>query len=118
MTKLILPGFKEVPWSTRLISWQEALSECMTMANCDLQVFFLDYPAGTIRTTHLHEEIRLVFVRCGKVTMTVEDQTTEFQPGDMIALLPNTLHSLTVLGEDPLRLAEFIITPIKHKRDE
>ena len=113
MKKLILPGFNEAPWATRLIPRQEALSEFMTMANCDLQVFFLDYPAGTIREIHSHEEIRLVFVRCGKMNMTVGDQTAEFQAGDMIALLPNTLHSLAVLSEEPLRLAEFVITPIK-----
>jgi quercetin dioxygenase-like cupin family protein len=113
MKKLSLPGFNEAPWSTRLISRQEALNEFLTMANCDLQVFFLEYPAGTTRATHSHEEIRLVFVRCGQVNMTVEDQTTEFQPGDTIALLPNTLHSLAVLGEEPLRLMELIIAPIK-----
>ncbi len=113
MNKLILPGFNEVSWLTRCIPHQEALSECMTMANCDLQVFFLDYPEGTIKTPHSHEEIRLVFVRCGKMTMTVGDETSELEAGDIIVMLPDILHSFIVSGEDPLRLAECIIDPVK-----
>ena len=113
MNKLNLPGFTEIPWATGFIPRQEALSKFLTMANCDLQVFFLEYPAGTTREIHSHEEIRLVFIRCGQVNMTVEDQTTTFQPGDMLALLPNTRHSFVVSGEEPLGLAECIIVPMK-----
>ena len=61
-----------------------------------------------VRKTHTHEEIRIKIVRSGNMKVTNDDHEMELGPGDFVSTLPNAPHCLEALGEESLRLIEFV----------
>jgi len=112
MAKVVLPGFREVEITNRLIGAQEDISEVMGLLGCDVQVFFLGFKPGEVRPMHAHDETRLTCVRSGRMCLSFEGKKVEAHAGDLVSLLPKVPHSLEVLGEEPLRLAEIVISPM------
>ena len=110
MNKIVLPGFTESVLANRLITSQEDLHESIDLGQHG-QIFFLSFPPGMVRDTHTHEETRVTIVRSGTMKLTSEDQEMELGPGDFVSTLPNTPHRLEVLGEESLRLIEFVLPP-------
>jgi mannose-6-phosphate isomerase-like protein (cupin superfamily) len=110
MSRLVLPGFKEVEVTNRLISAQEDISEVMDLLHCDIQVFFLGFKPGDVRPTHTHDEIRLTFVRSGRMRLSFGGQRVEANAGDLVSLLPKVPHSLEAIGDEPLHLVEIVIS--------
>lgn len=44
-------------------------------------------------SAHLHKEIELLYVQEGEVTATLNDVAYSLRPGDLLVMLPNTIHS-------------------------
>ena len=112
MSKLVLPGFKEIEVTNQLINAKEDISEVMGLLHCDAQVFFLSFRPGDVRPTHTHDEVRLTFVRSGKMHFSFEGQVVWANAGDLVSLLPKVPHSLEVIGDEPLHLVEIVISPM------
>ncbi len=109
MKKLVIPGFPQIPFRNRFISGSEGLNEAIDLPDCGGQVFLLKFNPGDKRPNHTHDEIRLTFVRSGKMRLVVEDKPQEMVPGDFFASYPKVPHSLEVLGDQPLHLIEVVI---------
>lgn len=110
MKKILLPGFTESKLSNRMISAHEDVKEYLDLGSDQGQVFFLTFPPGTIRETHTHEEVRLTIVRFGTMKLTVKQKEMVLGAGDFISTLPNIPHRLEVIGNEPLRLTEFVFS--------
>ena len=86
------------------------MSEFTNIGDCQVQLFFLGFPPGEVRPTHTHEELRLTFVRSGKMKLVVEDKISELKEGDYVSLMPQAPHSIEVISETPLLLLELVVT--------
>ncbi len=109
MNKLVIPGFNQSAFANRFIGNQEKLNEGIDIPDCCDQIFLLTFNPGDKRPMHSHEEIRLTFVRSGRMMLTFEHSVQEMGQGDFFSSFPNMLHSLEVLGDQPLNLLEIII---------
>lgn len=71
--------------------------------NSSAENFYYAKKLGGKRITHgavWHSCFELIWVRCGRVTLTVEGKETELNEGD-VAIIPQfSLHSLSAKGED------------------
>jgi len=109
MNRVVIPGFKQSLFANRFIGNQEKLNESIDLPECGGQVFLLSFNPGDQRPTHSHDEIRLTFVRSGRMKLTFEHSVQEMGPGDFFSSFPKVSHSLEVLGDQPLNLIEIII---------
>jgi mannose-6-phosphate isomerase-like protein (cupin superfamily) len=106
-------GFVETTLSTRLLTPGEDVNELTFLGHCKTLITVLGFKPGEVRDTHTHEEIRLTFVRSGKMKLVVEDQILEVGMGGVVSMLPHVPHRLEVVGKEPLRLVELVITPLE-----
>jgi quercetin dioxygenase-like cupin family protein len=104
---LISLHFAETELANRLITSQESLSEFTAIG--DSLVAIVVFGPGEKRGIHTHPEIRLTFVRSGRMRSTVEEATTEVGAGDLIYILPDVPHSFEVISDEPLRIVELVI---------
>ena len=109
MSKVVIPGFKQSIFANRVIGNQERLNEGIDLPECGGQIFLLSFNPGEIRPMHSHDEIRLTFVRSGRMKLTFEHSVQEMGPGDFFSSFPKVSHSIEVLGDQPLNLIEIII---------
>ena len=55
---------------------------------------YLDFSMRNIHyTNHFHEEIELMYVKNGKILLTLENKTTELSDGETAIILPGEIHS-------------------------
>lgn len=107
--KVIIPGFQESIASNRIISKKDALNESIEFCNNKSQLFLLFFKPGDIRPLHKHNESRVTFIRSGKARFVILGKETIATAGDMVVILPDVEHSLEVIGDESLILAEFLI---------
>ena len=107
----LFPDFQDMPLTTRVIGAGEEGFEVTDLGNCFVRLYLFSFPPGKTVPMHDHDEIRLTIVRAGRVRFTWGDQTTELGAGDVVTLLPHIPHSLEVLGDQTLLLAELMIVP-------
>ena len=101
-------NFDGTDLTNRIIVSTEALNEFTDMGGNGL-ITVLEFPPRQVRKTHTHDELRLTFVRSGKMKFTSENETMKLKAGDFIITLPHTPHSLEVIGKKPLRIVELVI---------
>lgn len=109
MAKLSIPGFTDSEVNDRFISHLEILKEAINFNNCDLQLFFLSFSPGEKRPLHKHDEIRVTFIRSGTGKFIIGENEKIAVQGDIIITMPQMEHSLEVLNNQPLNLAEWVI---------
>jgi quercetin dioxygenase-like cupin family protein len=63
--------------------------------------------AGSRLDPHKHNTHEFYYVLSGHATMQVEREKREVKPGDMIHIPPNAVHSITPLGNKPVRSLAF-----------
>ena len=102
-------NFAKTELSNRLIASQESLNEFTAVG--DSLITVLVFGPGEKRGTHTHPEIRLTFIRSGKMRFTLDGTTLEVGTGDFISTLPDVPHSLEVISSEPLHLVELVIPP-------
>ena len=115
MKEITLDDFKEISLANRIIAAQDSSIEIIPLGYCDIKAYIFHYPAGQVKETHSHEEIRLTFIRSGRVEFAVEGKMTEVSQGDFITCHPNVPHSLKVVGDEPLHLIELVISTNNNK---
>ena len=114
MTKIVLPGFVESILGNRYFPATEKGNETINIEGCDVQTFCIEFPTGTKRPTHTHDEYRITFVRAGTMNIELEGKVLSLSPGDFMTTLPDTPHSLEVTGSESLSIVE-IVVPVSRK---
>ncbi|MBU1105306.1 MAG: cupin domain-containing protein [Candidatus Riflebacteria bacterium] len=109
MTKIVLPGFEQSLLVNRFFPATEKGNEAINIEGCDVQTFSLEFPPGTKRPAHKHDEYRITFVRAGTMAIEMEGKVLNMVPGDFMTTLPQTLHSLEVTSSEPLSIVEIVV---------
>jgi quercetin dioxygenase-like cupin family protein len=106
---LTLDDFERVILSNSPVRSKEAVVELRSIEGSKVVVAVFHFKPGDVRDWHTHPDVRLTFVRAGKMRLTFEDAVIELAAGDFISTLANKSHKLEVLGDDNLYLIEIIV---------
>lgn len=117
MTKIHLPDFEESLLKNRFFPASEKKNEAINIEGCDVQSFNIEFPPGTKRPTHKHDEYRITFVRAGTMNIELEGKVVKLAPGDFMTTLPQTPHSLEVTSSESLSIVE-IVVPVSDTKPE
>ena len=71
-----------------------------------VEVHLVTHPAGQVKEMHVHDppQDHVIIIRSGRMRWTVEAQTLDAGPGDVIITPAGTAHSYEVLGDEPARV--------------
>jgi quercetin dioxygenase-like cupin family protein len=71
-----------------------------------VEVHLVTHPAGQVKEMHTHEppQDHVIVMRSGRMRWTVDDQSLEASPGDVIVTPAGTPHGYEVLGDEPARV--------------
>jgi quercetin dioxygenase-like cupin family protein len=83
-----------------------------------VEVHIVTHPVGQAREMHTHEppQDHVIVMRSGRMRWTVDDQSLEAGPGDVIVTPAGTPHGYEVLGDQPARVV-CIDSPKRPKPD-
>ena len=67
-----------------------------------LEVHLVTHPAGQVKETHVHNppQDHVITIRSGRMRWTVEGESLDAGPGDVIVTPAGTAHSYVVLGDE------------------
>jgi quercetin dioxygenase-like cupin family protein len=70
------------------------------------EVHLVTHPAGQVKEVHTHDppQDHVIVIRSGRMRWTVEDQSLDAGPGDVIVTPAGTPHAYEVLGAEPARV--------------
>jgi quercetin dioxygenase-like cupin family protein len=70
------------------------------------EVHLVTHPAGQVKEVHTHDppQDHIIVIRSGRMRWTVEDESLEAGPGDVIVTPAGTPHSYEVLGDEDARV--------------
>lgn len=105
-------GFAETDLANHLVTSRETGFAYTDLGACNILVTVLEFGPGDVRETHTHPEVRVTFVRSGKMVFVSDGQAMELETGDVVFTLPQVPHSLEVIGDEPLRVMEVVIQPL------
>lgn len=82
----------------------------------NVEVHLVTHPIGQVKEMHVHDppQDHIIVIRSGRMRWTVEDQTVEAEPGDVIVTPAGTAHSYEVLGDEPARVV-CVDSPVRPK---
>jgi quercetin dioxygenase-like cupin family protein len=71
-----------------------------------VEVHIVTHPFGQVREMHTHDppQDHVIVMRSGRMRWTVDDQSLEAGPGDVIVTPAGTPHGYEVLGDEPARV--------------
>jgi quercetin dioxygenase-like cupin family protein len=71
-----------------------------------VEVHFVTHPVGQVKEMHTHDppQDHVIVTRSGRMRWTVEDQSLDAGPGDVIVTPAGTAHGYEVLGDEPARV--------------
>jgi quercetin dioxygenase-like cupin family protein len=71
-----------------------------------VEVHLVTHPAGQVKELHTHDppQDHVIVMRSGRMRWTVDDQSLEAGPGDVIVTPAGTPHGYEVLGDEPARV--------------
>jgi len=71
-----------------------------------VEVHLVTHPVGQVKEMHVHDppQDHIIVIRSGRMRWTVEDQSLDAGPGDVIVTPAGTGHSYGVLGDEPARV--------------
>jgi quercetin dioxygenase-like cupin family protein len=83
-----------------------------------VEVHLVTHPAGQVKEMHTHDppQDHVIVMRSGRMRWTVEDQSLDAGPGDVIITPAGTPHGYEVLGAEPARVV-CIDSPARAKPD-
>jgi mannose-6-phosphate isomerase-like protein (cupin superfamily) len=75
-------------------------------------------PCRQVKEMHVHDppQDHIIVMRSGRMRWTVEDQSLDAGPGDVIVTPAGTAHSYEVLGDEPARVV-CVDSPPRSKPD-
>src|SRR5262249_4184002 len=71
-----------------------------------VEVHLVTHAVGQLKEPHVHDppQDHVIVMRSGRMRWTVEGQTLDAEPGDVIVTPAGTSHSYEVLGDEPARV--------------
>jgi quercetin dioxygenase-like cupin family protein len=71
-----------------------------------VEVHLVTHPSGQVKEVHTHDppQDHVIVMRSGRMRWTVEDQSLDAGPGDVIVTPAGTPHAYEVLGDEPARV--------------
>jgi quercetin dioxygenase-like cupin family protein len=71
------------------------------------EVHLVTHPVGQVKEVHTHDppQDHIIMIRSGRMRWTVEGQTLDAGPGDVIITPAGVAHSYEVLGDEPAKVA-------------
>jgi mannose-6-phosphate isomerase-like protein (cupin superfamily) len=71
-----------------------------------VEVHLVTHPAGQVREMHVHDppQDHVIVIRSGRMRWTVEGESLDAEPGDVIVTPAATAHGYEVLGVEPARV--------------
>jgi len=83
-----------------------------------VEVHLVTHPAGQLKEMHVHDppQDHVIVIRSGRMRWTVEDQSLDAGPGDVIVTPAGTAHSYEVLGAEPAHVV-CVDSPVRPKPD-
>jgi quercetin dioxygenase-like cupin family protein len=71
-----------------------------------VEVHLVTHPVGQVKEMHVHDppQDHVITIRSGHMRWTVEGETLDAGPGDVIVTPAGTAHSYEVLGDEPARV--------------
>jgi quercetin dioxygenase-like cupin family protein len=71
-----------------------------------LEVHLVTHPAGQVKETHVHNppQDHVITIRSGRMRWTVEGESLDAGPGDVIVTPAGTAHSYVVLGDQDAKV--------------
>jgi quercetin dioxygenase-like cupin family protein len=71
-----------------------------------LEVHLVTHPAGQVKETHVHDppQDHVITIRSGRMRWTVEGESLDAGPGDVIVTPAGVSHSYQVLGDEDARV--------------
>ena len=70
----------------------------------NVMMTYMEFAAGSVLPEHKHPHEQITTIITGKMEMTVGRQTQLLQPGDVVTVPPNILHSAKVVGEEAIAI--------------
>ncbi len=74
------------------------------LAERDYRVFEVEQPVGAFVPYHTHDEEEAVIVIEGQMQFNVEEELVLVQPGDVITIREEAIHSAAQVGEEKAKL--------------
>lgn len=83
-----------------------------------VEVHLVTHPVGQVKEMHVHDppQDHVIVIRSGRMRWTVEDQTLDPEPGDVIVTPAGTAHSYEVLGDEPARVVR-VDSPVRRQTE-
>ena len=83
-----------------------------------VEVHLVTHSVGQVKGPHTHDppQDHVIVIRSGRMRWTVEDQSLDAGPGDVIVTPAGTAHSYEVLGDEPARVV-CVDSPPRSKPD-
>jgi quercetin dioxygenase-like cupin family protein len=71
-----------------------------------VEVHLVTDPVGQVKEMHVHDppQDHVIMMRSGRMRWTVDDETLDAEPGDVIVTPARVAHGYEVLGEQPARV--------------
>jgi mannose-6-phosphate isomerase-like protein (cupin superfamily) len=84
----------------------------------NVEIHLVTHPAGQVKEMHTHNppQDHVIVIRSGRMRWTVEDQSLDAGPGDVIVTPAGTAHSYEVFGDEPARVV-CVDSPPRSKPD-
>jgi mannose-6-phosphate isomerase-like protein (cupin superfamily) len=84
----------------------------------DVEVHLVTHPVRQVKEAHTHDppQDHVIVIRSGRMRWTVEDESLDAGPGDVIVTPAGTAHSYEVLGDEPARVV-CVDSPPRSKPD-
>ena len=82
------------------------------------EVHLVTHPVGQVKEMHVHDppQDHVIAIRSGRMRWTVEGETRETGPGDVIVTPAGTAHSYEVIGDEPARVV-CVDSPVRPRPD-
>jgi quercetin dioxygenase-like cupin family protein len=71
-----------------------------------VEVHFVTHPVGQVKDMHIHDphQDHVITMRSGRMRWTVEGETYDAGPGDVIITPAGVAHGYEVLGDEPAKV--------------
>jgi quercetin dioxygenase-like cupin family protein len=71
-----------------------------------VEVHLVTHPVGQVKEMHVHDppQDHVIVMRSGRMRWTVEGETLDANPGDVIVTPAGVAHGYEVLGDQPARV--------------
>jgi len=81
-----------------------------------VEVHLVTHPVGQVKEMHVHDppQDHVITIRSGRMRWTVDGETLDAGPGDVIVTPAATPHSYEVLGDEPARVV-CVDSPVRAK---